>query len=73
MLTAMQQLIEWLDSEECLLDAYSISHIKEQIDPKLLATEKEDLIEAWTAGREHGCKHDDPESGEDFYNSKYGQ
>lgn len=34
----------------------------------LLIDEKEQIIEAYNAGREYGCKYDDPEDGEEYYN-----
>lgn len=39
---------------------------------KLLVTDKEDIADAWTAGREYGCKHNEPETGEQYYEQNFG-
>lgn len=70
--TAIMLMIEMIESVRRDEPPTALWNLKKYAQ-ELLATEKEDLIEAWTAGREYGCKHDDPESGEQFYNSKYGQ
>jgi hypothetical protein len=70
--TAMQQMQETIgkmtkDSKnDELVTLYLLAS-------KLLATEKEDIADAWTAGREYGCKHNDPETGEQYYNQTFGQ
>ncbi len=68
--TAMQQLIEWLESFEDFPTKPTAQNVREKAW-QLLATEKQDIADAWTAGREYGCKHDDPESGEQYYTQTF--
>jgi len=36
-----------------------------------LDDEKQQIMDAWIAGREFGCKHDDPKTAEEYYNRTY--
>lgn len=35
------------------------------------AMEKQQIETAYNAGREYGCKHDDPETGEQYYTENF--
>lgn len=69
--TAMQQMIEMIESVRRDEPPTALWNLKKYAQ-ELLATEKDDLIEAWTAGREYGCKHNDPETGEQYYEQTFG-
>lgn len=68
--TAMQQMLEWVTSN---YPNFNAADIEAKIE-ELLATEKEQIIDAWDNAYSGFHSEDvDFTSGEQFYNQTYGQ
>lgn len=63
-MSKQQTVVDWI-VQQFNLQAYT-PHIEQA-----KKIEKEQIIEAYIAGREYGCTHDCPETGEDYYNVNY--
>ena len=75
-----QTAVEWLFERFIDLNAdmkYSVITWEEYLSKRadLLeqakAIEKQQIEAAYNAGREYGCKHDDPETGEQYYTENF--
>lgn len=73
-LTAMEQLIDYLQEEICERRGYSASKSFEvvihKIKSEFIKTEKEQIYQAFVAGDERGTK-EIPFNCEQYYNQKY--
>ena len=49
-----------------------MNNCKEEIQ-QTKEIDKQNIIDAWTAGREYGCIFNDSETGEQYYNETYGK
>lgn len=68
-----QTAVDWLFEElKNALFGKSQLTSKDILD-QAKAMEKEQIETAYNAGREFGCKHDDPETGEQYYNQTHGK
>ena len=65
-----QTAVEWLYDQIPL--EWTIKGSAKKIFEQAKAMEKEQIETAYNAGREYGCNHDDPETGEQYYNENYG-
>jgi hypothetical protein len=67
---AQQTAVEWLkyfyNSRPAFEEFISPEEFKLAIE-----IEKENIINAWTAGREYGCKFNDSATGEEYYNETF--
>jgi hypothetical protein len=80
MQTVMQSLIERIRAaHDCIKETdtsyeYGQKMIYEAIlndAEEMIKQEREQIAEAYIAGREFGTQYDDPETGEDYYNQTY--
>lgn len=67
--TAVEWLYEILTTENWEYKTYEEQNA---IFIKAHAIEEQQIETAYNAGREYGCKHDDAETGEQYYNQTYG-
>ena len=67
-MSTQQTAVEWLIEQLQAACRGIPSHIIEQSKQM----EKEQIEAAYSAGREFGCKHDDPETGEQYYTITFG-
>jgi hypothetical protein len=65
-MSKQQTAVEWLMK---MREKYGTIILTDLVEAKQM--EKEQIKTAYNAGREYGCKHDDPETGEDYYNLNY--
>lgn len=73
MKTAMQQLIEWINSEDDLLEFSNRWNPIDDIVKKatqLLEEEKRQIVEAWNDGF-YGLESPETQSAEQYYNQTY--
>lgn len=64
------QIISELDkSQDTKLGLYFIRFM--ELVNQAKAMEKQQIETAYIAGREYGCKHDDPETGEQYYTENF--
>lgn len=68
--TAMQQLLTKL-KEYSHSGWLSLDEIEQEILDFGVPIEKQQIQDAWIAGREFGCKHDDPKTAEEYYEKTY--
>jgi hypothetical protein len=65
-MSKQQTAVEWLMK---MREKYGTIILTDLVEAKEM--EKEQIETAYNEGREFGCKHDDPETGEDYYNLNY--
>ena len=77
-MSKQQTAVEWLEnqiiseldkSQDTKLGLYFIRFMELVKQAKKM--EKEHIETAYNAGREYGCKHDDAETGEQYYNQTF--
>ena len=70
-----QTAVDWLTEqiEQHILTHKNLpSNVLSKLNKQAKQMEKEQIIQAYNAGREYGCKHDDPETGEQYYTITFG-
>lgn len=73
-MSKQQTAVDWLTEaiEQHILTFGNLPfNVLSKLKKEAKAMEKEQIETAYNAGREFGCKYDDPETGEHYYNETF--